>query len=100
MHNLAHSMHDTPPPPKFHTIPDHLTIMITFPFTDNTATTIIEHTQMIPHLPNTWATFYHPFERITFDCPNSFLKYTRGHIAESKLSSSFCLTEAQMHRIE
>ena len=55
---------------------------------------------MISHLPNAWTTFYHPFKRFTSDCPNSFSKYTRGHIAESKIPSSFCHNASQMQRIE
>ena len=92
MHNLAHSIHDPPPLPKFHTIPQHLTFMTHFPSSYTTIASPPNHLQMIPHLPNAWATFYHPSERITSDCPNSFSKYTRGHIAESKISSSFAST--------
>ena len=100
MHSLAHSIYEPPPPPKFHTIPHHLTTMTNFPTTDATIASPPDHLQMMPHLPNGWATFYHPSEQIVFDCPNSFYKYTRGHIAESKISSSFCLNKSQMQRIE
>ena len=100
IYNLAHSIHEPSPPPKFHIIPPYLTIMTNFPNTDTTIASPPHHLQMIPHLPNAWATFYHPSERITSDCPNSFSKYTCDHIAESKISSSFCLNKSQMQIIE
>ena len=99
MHVLAHSIHDEPKPPTYHDIPDFISSISTIPNTTPTPQPI-QHQQIIPHLPKAWASFSHPFERITSDCPNSFSKYATGHMVESKISSSFCLTPSQMHRIE
>ena len=61
---------------------------------------LIDHSQMIPHLPKAWITVRHPHERITREVQATLCKYKMAHDSEKKISNTLQLQTNDIQQLE